>query len=243
MALSYFWKVWLRPNLLTQEVGNDYIAEVSTIGNTLHNEQIAQRIVQGRSELRLETIVSILAQRDEIVREALQQGSSVQDGNARISPRVSGNWIGSEARYVPEAHKITCDMTPTAELRAALGAVGVEVLGVKESGAYIGLVTDVASGKTDGTVTPNEDIIIEGDKIKVAPDGETGLGVFFVAADGAETAVTHRLAENNPKKVIARVPELTAGTYTLKIATRFTGGSTLLKEVRTITYSLPLAIA
>ena len=68
MALSYFWKVWLRPNLLTQDVGNDYIAEVSTIGNTLHNEQIAQRIVQGRSELRLETIVSILAQRDEIVR-------------------------------------------------------------------------------------------------------------------------------------------------------------------------------
>ncbi|GHT22980.1 hypothetical protein AGMMS4957_13910 [Bacteroidia bacterium] len=243
MALSYFWKVWLRPNLLTQEVGNDYIAEVSTIGNTLHNEQIAQRIVQGRSELRLETIVSILAQRDEIVREALQQGSSVQDGNARISPRILGNWIGSEARYAPDAHKITCNMTPTAELRTALGAVGVEVLGVRESGAYIGLVTDAATGKTDGTATPNEDIIIEGDKIKVAPDGETGLGVFFVAAGGTETPVAHRLTENNPKKVIARVPALTAGTYTLVIKTRFTSGNNTLKDVRTITYSQSLTVA
>ncbi|GHT79829.1 hypothetical protein FACS189467_0250 [Bacteroidia bacterium] len=243
MALSYFWKVWLRPNLLTQDVGNDYIAEVSTIGNTLHNEQVAQRIVQGRSELRLETIVSILAQRDEIVREALQQGSSVQDGNARISPRVSGNWIGSEARYNPAAHKITCDMTPTAELRTALGAVGVEVLGVKESGAYIGLVTDVATGKTDGTVTPNEDIIIEGDKIKVAPDNESGLGVFFVAANGTETAVSHRFSENNPKKLIVRVPALAAGAYTLVIKTRFTSGNNVLKDVRSITYSQSLTAA
>ncbi|MDR3095133.1 MAG: DUF4469 domain-containing protein [Bacteroidales bacterium] len=239
---THFWKVWLRPNSLTQDVGNDYIAEVSTTGNTLRNEQIAQRIVQGRSELRLETIVSILAQRDEIVREALQQGSSVQDGNTRISPRVSGNWIGSEARYNPAAHKITCDMTLTAEMRTALGAVGVEVLGVKESGAYIGLVTDIATDKTDGIVTPNEDIIIEGDKIKIAPDGEPGLGVFFVDAGGAEMPVTHRLAENNPKKLIVRVPMLAPGMYTLMVKTRFSNSSTLLKEIRTIVYSQPLTV-
>jgi hypothetical protein len=132
-------------------------------------------------------------------------------------------------------------MTPTAELRTALGEVGVEVLGVKESGAYIGLVTDVATGKTDGTITPNEDIIIEGDKIKVAPE-EEGYGVFFADEGGTETPVTHRLTENNPKKVIARVPALAAGTYTLKVVTRFSQSNFLLKEPRNIIYSQPLTV-
>jgi hypothetical protein len=34
MAKKAFWKVWLRRNLLTKDVENDYTAEVSTIGTT-----------------------------------------------------------------------------------------------------------------------------------------------------------------------------------------------------------------
>ncbi|MDR0411240.1 MAG: hypothetical protein LBH75_04615, partial [Treponema sp.] len=64
MAKKTFWKVWLRPNLLTKEVENDFIAEVSTIGRTLKNEDIAASIVAARSELRLETILSVLNTRD-----------------------------------------------------------------------------------------------------------------------------------------------------------------------------------
>lgn len=45
MASTKFWKVWLKPNLLTKDVDNDYIAEVSTSKQTLRNEDIAQRIV------------------------------------------------------------------------------------------------------------------------------------------------------------------------------------------------------
>lgn len=71
MAKKFFWKIWLRPNFLTKDVDNDYISEVSTAGNTLHNEDIAQRIVEERSELRHETIPGILGERDTIVRKAL----------------------------------------------------------------------------------------------------------------------------------------------------------------------------
>ena len=45
MANTKFWKVWLKPNLLTKDVDNDYIAEVSTSKQTLRNEDIARRIV------------------------------------------------------------------------------------------------------------------------------------------------------------------------------------------------------
>ena len=38
---NYIWKIWLRLNLLTKDVDNDYVAEVSTVGNTVRNEDIA----------------------------------------------------------------------------------------------------------------------------------------------------------------------------------------------------------
>ena len=109
----------------------------------------ATKTSQAGSELRLETILSILSTRDEIVREALAQGSAVQDGCVRMAPRVSGTWLGAAHAFDPETHKIGLDVSPSAEMRATLETVGVEMLGEKNSGEYIGLVTDAATGTSD----------------------------------------------------------------------------------------------
>ena len=229
-------------NTLTKSVDNDYIAEVSTTGNTLHNEDIAQIIVKERSELRYETILSILNERDAVERDALLNGSSVQSGNTHLAPRVLGNWIGADPVFDPKEHRITLDATLTVEMRRALEEVGVEILGKKtDGGAIIGLVTDVLTGKTDGAVSVGGDIIITGDKIKIAPAGEEGLGVFFVTEDGTDIPLDHPMTENNPKKIICRLPlNVTDGIYTLKIVTRYSNGSTNLEKPRTLLYELPL---
>jgi hypothetical protein len=243
MTKKIFWKIWLRPNLLTKDVDNDYIAEISTVGNTKHNGDIAQAIINEGSEIKYDTLLSILNQRDRIERNMLQQGNSVQTGNVRLSARVSGNWIGANAKYGPAVHKITLDATITNDMRTALQEVGIEVLGIKNSGAYIGLVTDTATGLTDGTITPNEDILIEGDKLRIAPDGEAGLGVFFVNAQGESVQVTRRLTQNDPKKMLARVPALSAGEYTLQVITRYSNNNTLLNEARIIEYDQKLFVS
>ncbi|MDR1416826.1 MAG: DUF4469 domain-containing protein [Prevotellaceae bacterium] len=246
MAKKFTWKIWLRPNRLTTDVENDYIAEVSTAGNTQRNEDVARSIVEARSELRYDTILSILHERDAAVRSALLGGSSVQDGNVHLTPRVAGSWVGTKSVFDPAAHKITLDATLTAELRKALGEeVSVEVLGVQaEGGARINLVTDVYIGKPNGTIHPHSDIIIDGEKIKIAPDNEAGLGVFFVATDGTETPIEFPTSENTPKRILCRVPgALVVGqTYTLKIVTRFTSGGNLLKAPRAILYELTLEV-
>ncbi|MDR2362225.1 MAG: hypothetical protein LBD91_05790 [Prevotellaceae bacterium] len=41
---KYFWKLRLSLNLLTTHEENDYIAEVSTVGNTKHNIDVAKAI-------------------------------------------------------------------------------------------------------------------------------------------------------------------------------------------------------
>jgi hypothetical protein len=242
MSEKLRWKIWLKHNLLTQDLENDYIAEVSTAGDTLHNGDIAARIVAGRTELRLETIKSILAERDVIVQQALMRGTAVQDGCVRLAPKVAGAWAGISHTFDPEVHKITLSATPSAEMRAALEDVGVEVLGEKNSGAYIGLVTDVASDRKDGTITPDEDLIVSGDKIKIAPAGEAGLGVFFTDESGVDHPVTRKLLENSPKKLIFRVPSLAPGMYTLKVVTRFSNSKFELKEPRVITCEFPLTV-
>jgi hypothetical protein len=153
MAKKFIWKVWLRPNLLTKDIDNDYIAEVDTVGKTLYNTDVAQAIKDEGSELQYETILDILNRGDRIRKEHLQRGYSIMTAITHIVPRVPGNWFGSTALYDPKLHKLTCDMTPSTELYTALEEVDVETLGVKDSGARIGLMTDVTTGKTDGTIT------------------------------------------------------------------------------------------
>ena len=240
---KYFWKVWLRLNLLTKEVLNDYVASVSTIGKTsLRNADIARLIVEEGTEFQYETLLNILEQSDRIIRQRVQQGYSVLTGVCQISPRVSGTWLGANAKFDPKVHKVTLDLLPSAEMRAALKEVGVEVLGVKDDGAFIGLVTDTATGATNGTITAGDDIRIDGDKIKIAPEEDTETGIFFVDANGDATPVTRRLTQNDPKRIIARVPELAPGLYTLRVVTRFSSSTQLLKDTRTIEYDLLLTV-
>lgn len=212
-----FWKVWLRLNLLTKDVDNDYTAEVSTMKNSLRNEDIAQRIVDEGSEYKYDTLLSIINQHDRIIREAVMDGYSVLTKTCQYTPRVAGSWIGSSVKFDPEKHKVTLDMTLSSEMREALSLVGAEVLTVKDSGVVIGLVTDTATGLSDDTITPGDDIRIDGEKIRVAGEA-AGIGVFFIDADNKEHPVTRLLTTNDPKTLLTRVPaDLTDGKYTLRI--------------------------
>jgi hypothetical protein len=232
--------------MMTKEVHNDYTADVSTAGETKHNADIAKAIKEEGSDLQIETLVDVLNRGDRWKRRYLLEGSSVQDENIHIKPRVTGSFVGADPRFDSGKHKVTFDAIAVSELRKALDdEISVEVLGKKaDGGSIIGLVTDVTTGKTDGTVTIGGDIIITGDKIRIDPVGESGLGIFFVDAGGSETPVTHVLTQNDPKRIICRVPALTStlldAEYTLKIVTRFSTSAVLLKTPRTIIYELPL---
>lgn len=240
---THFWKVWLRENLLTTDDANDYVAEVSTIKTTLHNEDLARRIVAEGSEIKYDTLLSVLGQRDRIVRTALQEGSSVLDGVCQISPRITGRWVGANAKFDPAVHKITVDLVASSELRKSFEVVGVEVLGTKAVSGSIGMVTDTATGRRDGFATPKDDIVLSGAKIRVAGD-DANNGVYLVnLSTQTRTRVERRLTTNDPKTVIARLPEeLTTGEYRVEVVTQFSSSGTMLKAPRTIAYERTLYV-
>jgi len=233
------WEVYLRPNTLTKDNDRDCIADVHAHAATQRNEDIAEIITKERSEFRKETIMSILNMRDKAVKDLIEQGLSFMDGLVQISPRVSGVWETENSAYDEKIHKRTVDLIPTADLRTALEAIGVKVLGAKEESARITEVTDTATGLKDGTLTIGDDIIIEGDKLRV-DETDAAQGVFFKAANGTEYKTNRRLSVNKPGQIIARVPkEVPEGKVEVIVRTKYSGSSAPLKTVREIAFKLP----
>lgn len=223
---EYYWEFYLRDNPLTKDNTKDCIAEVKTGPKTLTKEDTAREIKRTGSELKLPTILSVTSQDSDIILEALLNGDSVTTDLCQFDPAI---------------HKLTFDIVPTKKLRDALKNVKVINMGTKADVARIRLVADTLTGLFDGSITASEDIMITGNNIKITGD-EAVVGVFFVAGDGTTTKVTRRLTQNDPSKVIARVPALADGSYTLRIVTQFSQSSTTLKEARTLEYPTKLVV-
>jgi hypothetical protein len=245
---KYNWKVWLRLNKLTPNP-TDYVAEVDTAGDTRRQQDIIDRITAEGSEVKPETIKAVLDRANAVKRDFLLAGYGVFDDFIHLTPRIDGAWSGRES-FTEGKHRVTVDAILSKAMHEEFKQVGVEVLGVAESGARIMLVTDVATQLTDGTVTPGDDIVIAGDKIKLAglpqPDGvmEPGIGVFFVLISSGDSMEAIRVSENLPARLVARVPTALAPgeSLMLHIVTRYSNGATLLREPRTIIYNLPLKV-
>ena len=135
-------------------------------------------------------------------------------------------------------------ITPGELLRRELPNIQMKMMGVKKNAIDIALVTDTETGLEDGTITPGEDIVILGTRIRVAPDdgSEPEVGIFFIASDGAKTPVTRRLTQNDPSKVIARVPALAPGSYTLRLVTKYVNKKDLLQNAISTEYDKPLVV-
>ena len=175
----------------------------------------------------------------------LCDGFAINLGYFIISLKVSGVFDSPNDLYDPKRHSLRFQITPGIYLRNELEYVRIKNMGVKRNSMYISLVTDSLTGLTDGTVTRNDDIIIQGTRVRIAPDdgSDPEVGIFFVAANGTATPVTRRLTQNDPSKVTARVPSsLLAGTYTLRIVTKAGQGKELLKNAISTEYDIPLVL-
>ena len=190
------WNVSLRPNTLTPDNPNDCIAVVKSDKPTRTNEDIAKKIIEERSEYREDTILNILNMRDKTVKGFIEAGESFRDSLMQASPRVSGVWENSKAQFDPAIHRRTVDVTLTQDMRNALDAIAVNVIdrNATATTSAITLVTNSLSGEADGTIPIGDDIIIEGDKIKIQDEKDEAQGVFIIDAAGKE----HRVTRSSP---------------------------------------------
>lgn len=243
---SYEWSFDLNEYTMTKDVKEDYTAQVNTLKSMGMNE-IAQEISAERTEYHIETIVNIGTLIDEKVRQLVAAGHLVSTGSAQYAPSIPGIFIGDKGVVDPKIHKCMVNITPSQAMRTEVAKVTPKFSGIVRNmgGARISLVRDVATGKTDSTITPGGMLDVTGTKIRcISADGK-GLGAvkLLKLSDQSVAATFTQLGINDPSRLMFTLPaNLADGEYQLVVETWFSTTSTLLKEMRTLIYPLTLVV-
>lgn len=243
---KYVWKFDLEEYLMTKDVKEDFAAKVKPI-QTFYMADVARLISEERTEYRVDTIVNITKLVEEKIRQLVCGNNIVVTDNVQYSPAVSGLFLGKKGLVDPAKNKAVINMIGTAAMRAEADLVTLEFSGnVRDmGGAGFGLVKDVTTGKTDGTITPGGILDVSGVKIRSVNADGSGLGTLTLVnmADQTVAATITLLAINDPKRLMFNIPaDLAEGSYQLTLETWFSTNSFQLKQSRTLVYAIPLVV-
>ena len=236
-------EMYLYENFLTADPG-DYIGRVESERSLSLKDICESAVRRGGADIGAAAMLHATELSLKEMAYRLCDGYAVNFGYFSISLKVRGVFTGPTDTFDPRRHSLHFQITPGELLRRELPSIKIKMMGVKKDAMLIALVTDTATGLTDGSITPGDDILIEGTRIRIAPDdgSEPEVGVFFVSDSGTVTPVTRRLTQNDPSRVIARVPALAPGSYTLRMVTKFASKG-LRKNALTSEYDKPLIIS
>lgn len=241
---TYEWKFDLEEYAMTTDVLEDYKAQVVT--KSLNINDVIRSITAERTDLRPETLATSAQLIDNKIIELVSEGNSVSTGTALYLPAILGVFMGNKGIFDPAKNSCTVNINPSAALRNKVSKVKAKFSGnVKSSGgARISLVKDIATGKTDGTITSGGMLDITGSKIKSINADGTGIGkVCFINAETkAEAGVVALLGINAPSRLVFNAPALADGAYILQIETYFSNSKILLKQARILEYPILLYV-
>lgn len=228
----------LYENALTEVLG-DYSAKVKNNG-TLHNADIAERIVEERTEYRKETIENILNMADLKKAQAVAQGMSMVDGVGYYHLSVSGVFMGEQPVFDPKIHRLNVMYTPGKVLLDMLKEVEVSLPRIAQSGPVINSITDSTTQKVNSTITSGAPAILSGATLLIKGDDPSN-GVYFTkdGEEGTSTKVS-LIISNTASQIIFSIPTLADGKYRVSVTTQCGSGYTLVKSPRT--YTLPLLL-
>lgn len=226
------------PLAISTDSDTDYSAKVKTQAATL--EDVAAAVLDYGNEYTKETLLAVYSHMEDAIRTLVTSGYTVTTDNVIYIPKVKGTFDKSGS-WDEDVNSYSCSLNAAQTFRNELSAVTPSFTGYVNSsgGAQIETITDAVTGSTDGTLTAGGTITVTGTNIKVTGD-DSGMW-FSVASESGEYDSDGELIEvqtfisNSPSKVVVILPDaLGAGTYYIVIKTRYTRGSTLLKNLRTI---------
>ena len=156
--MPYKWYYDLRENTITKDVLEDYVAVPRRVVS-LSPKDISQKVVDKGSEYRVETIENIIRIYEEELMEAICQGNSYVSDMMRIQPSITGIF-GAKGMLDPAKNQAQVNIAPSPLFSGRVSKVELEYSGRRliQGGAEISEVYDVATGKTDGTVTPGDNL-------------------------------------------------------------------------------------
>jgi len=215
---------------------DQYLGRV--IARTANLEQLVDRIMEHGSSVCRSDVLSVLEDYFQALENLLVDGWTVITPAAVYRVTMHGVFQGRLDEFDPERHRVTVQVSTGRRLRQRVPArARVErMLGMPPE-PQVAEFLDVTSGAVHSTVTPGGEGMILGEHIKFDLS-DAAQGIFFVAADQAETRV-QSVAWNGVRKHIFLVPALAPGEYELQVRASFNGNG----DVRTGALQEKLTVA
>ncbi len=235
-------KAYLYDNLLTPDP-NDFTARVSSerslsVADICHSAATRGGADIGEAAMShaVELFLGEMAYR-------LCDGFAVNTGYFTAMPVIRGVFLNPNETFDPERHTLQFQFTQGERMRREIESVEVQIMGVAETGLYIGQVEDMKSRTVNDRLTPRFNLRVTGTKLRVVGD-KPGVGIFFreTATNTATKVDEGDIVINNPSELMIIIPALPVGTYQLEVTTQFSVGNRLLKEARTAVFERPLTV-
>lgn len=196
---------------------------------TLSVQNILDGIAGELPQIDTGTAASVLNAYANVMLKSLKSGNAVKFGELGTF-YIASKGVVDSATGRPS---LTVKFTPNQILKDAVANIEIASSEYKEASGLISLITDVATGRTDGTLTTSSSILVEGYGIKV---GGESSGIWFAAAstegelekdESKWIPVTTALTYNTPSKLLFALPSaLSKGTsYKIVIRTKCAGRS------------------
>ena len=235
-------KAYLYDNLLTPDP-NDFTARVSSerslsVADICHSA--ATRGGADVSDAAMSHAVELFLKE---MAYRLCDGFAVNTGYFTAMPVVRGVFLNPNETFDPQRHTLQFQFTQGELMRREIEDVEVKIMGVAETGLYIGQVEDMKSRTVNEVLTPGFNLRVTGTKLRVVGD-KPGVGIFFreTATNTASKVDEGDIVVNNPSELMIIIPALPAGTYQLEVTTQYSTGNKLLKEVRSAVFDRPLTV-
>ena len=235
-------KAYLYDNLLTPDP-NDFTARVSSerslsVADICHSA--ATRGGADVSDAAMSHAVELFLKE---MAYRLCDGFAVNTGYFTAMPVVRGVFLSPNETFDPQRHTLQFQFTQGELMRREIEDVEVKIMGVAETGLYIGQVEDMKSRTVNEVLTPGFNLRVTGTKLRVVGD-KPGVGIFFreTVTNTATKVDEGDIVINNPSELMIIIPALPAGTYQLEVTTQYSTGNKLLKEVRSAVFDRPLTV-
>lgn len=243
-SAQYVWQFDLSELNVDDSSTNSYYAHVKYL-NSYSVSDIASAIEADRTDLRRQTIETVVNLFNEKAMQKVCMGGIVNTGLAVLRPTIRGKFIGTTGQ-------VTDDISPyivinsTRSLKDELSEVKLKYTGnvLTTGGSMIGSVSTSESGDLAGVIYPGQFVVIKGRYIKCIDATGQGNGVIsFVSLTTAESFETSIFAHNGINKVIATVPrDLPSDNYKLMLTTFYNRSGIPLKNARILEYSKTLIV-
>jgi hypothetical protein len=231
-------KYSLIENLLTERP-DDYSAQTHSMA-TLDKEAVITRMLNRGTLLTRTDILAVLNNFEETVVELLFEGNNLTLPLFNTAFSISGVFDSPLDVFDGARHKLNINLSKGTKLRDVEKIIRFEKTNTATPLPQIQEIKDSISGNVNEILTSGGVIELSGYNLKIE-GGDPSCGLWFMLPSG-KAIKSEVLIENKPSKILAMIPPLPNGSYSVKVVTQYVNNHKFLKTPRMFIYPKSLIV-